>query len=79
MTEEQRKHLSGTSSDLTRTIVDQEGRVWLVREMRSPSYDRRDSASLVFLTDEVMRRVRDYPAEWRTLSDEALYALSMNK
>jgi hypothetical protein len=25
----------------------------------------------------LMRRVRDYPSNWRTLSDEELYALSL--
>ena len=32
--------------------------------------------SLVFENDRVARRVREYPANWRDLSDEQLYALS---
>ncbi len=71
--------LTRPSGDLTRTIVDREGRVWFVREMQTPPYDRRGSDSLVFLTDEVMRRVRHYPTDWRSLSDEALYELSMHR
>ena len=41
-----------------------------------PSLDRRAKASLVFESEQGVRRVRDYPAEWRTLSDDALFALS---
>jgi hypothetical protein len=79
MADNHRNHLAGTSGDLTRTIVDHQGRVWFVREMRTPPYDRRGSDSLVFLTDEVMRRVREYPPDWQSLSDEALYELSMHR
>ena len=32
--------------------------------------------ALVFENDRVARRVREYPAHWRELCDEALYALS---
>jgi len=30
----------------------------------------------VFESDQVVRRVRDYPANWRDLSDDDLLALS---
>lgn len=39
-------------------------------------YDRRRGASLIFSSDNVVRRVRGYPAEWRDLTDDALLALS---
>ncbi len=32
---------------------------------------------LIFETDAVVRRVRVYPADWRTCPDAALYALSL--
>jgi hypothetical protein len=60
-----------------RSFVGGDQRRWQVREVGPPAYDRRASASLIFYTDEVMRRVRQFPPNWRELSDEELYALSM--
>lgn len=68
-----------TDPGFTRTIVDPSGAVWFVREMHAPSYDRRGAASLVFVSDEVMRRVRDYPPDWRSLTDHELYAVSLRR
>ena len=48
---------------------------WLVYE-HAPTLDRRSSPTLVFESDDVMRRVRAFPADWRDLSDERLYELS---
>jgi hypothetical protein len=31
----------------------------------------------VFSGEDVMRRVRNFPADWYTLSDQALYTLSL--
>lgn len=45
-------------------------------ELREGELDRRSGTSLVFESENTMRRVRDYPSNWRTLSDEALAALS---
>jgi hypothetical protein len=53
-----------------------EGIPWLIYELPPMSFDRRNSPSLVFESDQVVRRVRDYPANWRSLSDEELFALS---
>ena len=47
---------------------------WMVYELAGLSYDRR--RSLVFESDTQIRRVRNYPAGRRSLSDEALYQLS---
>ena len=49
--------------------------VWLVYELAFP-LDRRTTPSLIFENEGVIRRVRNYPADWRTLSDEELFALS---
>ena len=35
--------------------------------------------ALVFENDKVTRRVHQYPANWRELTDEALYALSWTR
>jgi hypothetical protein len=48
---------------------------WCVYESHSP-FDRRRGPTLLFDSDAVMRRVRDYPANWRELSDDDLYAIS---
>lgn len=37
--------------------------------------DRRSGRSLVFESDGAVRRVRNYPEEWHTLSDEELARL----
>ena len=61
-----------------RTILGDDGRYWTVHEAGPGRYDRRTSTSLVFWSDDiVMRRVRDFPPNWRDLSDSALYALML--
>lgn len=60
-----------------RLIMD--GDVWLVYERASAPMDRRSTPSLVFECRAVIRRVRDYPANWRELSDEELARLSWRR
>jgi hypothetical protein len=59
-----------------RTIVGGDGFEWLVREFESVGAGAL-SKSLVFERPEVVRRVRDYPGDWATLSDDQLYRLSL--
>jgi hypothetical protein len=47
-----------------------------VYELPPLTYDRRSTTSLVFESDNFIRRVRDFPADWRKLSDDELLALS---
>lgn len=54
-------------------ILHLEGERWLVYELL-PAYDRR-GASLVFESENVVRRVRDYPGNWRELADADLLPL----
>ena len=54
-------------------VVD--GLPWLVYELPNP-YDRRHTASLVFESDGTVRRVRNFPENWRELGDDELFALS---
>ena len=49
---------------------------WLVYELAPPALDRRSTPSLVFESEGTVRRIRKYPADWRTLDDAALFALS---
>jgi hypothetical protein len=55
-------------------VVD--GVPWLVYELPPLPFDRRCTPSLVFESDHTVRRVRDFPEQWRTLSDDDLFALS---
>jgi len=47
---------------------------WLVYELLMP-YDRR-GPTLVFESENIVRRVRSYPSNWRELPDMELFALS---
>ena len=49
---------------------------WLVYELPPMTFDRRSTSSLVFESETMLRRVRDYPEDWRELSDADLFALS---
>jgi len=53
-----------------------DGVLWFAYELPASSFDRRSTASLVFESDAMMRRIRNYPADWRQLEDEELFALS---
>lgn len=52
---------------------------WTVYELENGPYDRRSGPSLIFESDGVLRRVRDYPATWRELSDADLMAVSWRR
>ena len=68
-------HVTDDESDDVRILIDADGQRWVVREVEPPRYDRR-GRSLIFLSNEAMRRVREYPANWRECSDEELIAVS---
>ena len=59
-----------------RTFVDDDGMRWRVYEQAFSAYDRRRGISLIFSSDAAVRRVRQFPPEWRALSDGELVALS---
>jgi hypothetical protein len=59
-----------------RTIV-VDGVEWRVYELPPGMYDRRGPATLVFESHDIFRRIRTYPADWRSLDDDALYAVSL--
>ena len=56
-----------------------EGVPWLVYELPPRVFDRRASPSLVFESDDTVRRVRGFPAKWRALSDDELVALNSKR
>jgi hypothetical protein len=59
-----------------RVFVDREGIRWQVSERPFADYDRRRGVSLIFASDGAVRRVREYPPSWMSLSDDDLLALS---
>jgi hypothetical protein len=69
------KHLHGVAARV-RVFVDQDGVRWQVSERPFADYDRRRGLSLIFASDAAVRRVREYPANWMSLSDDDLIALS---
>ena len=60
----------------SRTYLDADGQRWVVSEQPFSQYDRRSGYSLIFASELAVRRVRDYPDDWATLSERALDALS---
>jgi hypothetical protein len=67
-------HASGLPR--TRSYTDDLGMTWHVREQPFSDYDRRRGSSLIFSSELAVRRVRDYPSDWFTLSEVDLAALS---
>jgi hypothetical protein len=67
---------SGDGIQGLRHFVDADGMRWCVHEQPFADYDRRSGLSLIFSSDGAVRRVRNYPDSWRSLSDEELIALS---
>jgi hypothetical protein len=65
-------------SDLHTRRIFAAGEVWVVREVPAPAFDRRGGTHLIFEGVDVMRRVRVFPADWLTLPDDDLFALSLD-
>jgi hypothetical protein len=53
-----------------------DGMLWLVYELASLPFDRRSAQTLVFENDGAVRLVRDFPSNWRELTDAELHAVS---
>ena len=77
MTDRLNDHLHRLSVGTVRIIVGRDGREWVVREVPAPDFDRRQRATLVFEAPDVMRRVRQYPENWRALPDDELFDVSL--
>jgi len=56
-----------------------DGEMWEVYERAAGADDRDRAPSLVFECRSAIRRVRDYPDNWFTLSDAALRTLSRTR
>ena len=53
-------------------MTDEEGRLWRVREIVFVD----TTPSLIFESEAGFRRVRAYPSDWSTLTDEELFDLT---
>jgi hypothetical protein len=73
----ERTEVSGSQERTrVRSFTDDLGQDWLVSEQPFSEYDRRTGFSLIFANELAVRRVRDYPSDWFTLSDADLAVLS---
>ena len=61
-----------------RVFVDTAGDVWCVSERRCSSPEG-DVSCLVFMAQHAARRVRIFPRNWASLSDEELEAVSWRR
>ena len=61
-----------------RQFVDPDGRQWAVERKTYRTPDDRMEACLVFSGIDIARRIRNFPENWETLSDDDLYRLSLN-
>lgn len=72
----------GESADLghhaRRRVLLVDGVRWEVR-LFTGRYDRRSRPDLLFESDGVVRRVRNYPSDWHALADDALFAISAGR
>ena len=66
----------GSSAETSHRRLLVDGVVWSVRLYTWP-YDRRGAPDLLFESDAVVRRVRDYPQDWYALRADVLFALSL--
>jgi hypothetical protein len=67
------------SVDPVRTrLVEGGGHCWSVVEANYPTSTDPVGRCLIFSCDAIVRRVRDYPADWRSRSDRALYEVSFS-
>jgi hypothetical protein len=67
------------AGDDDRIVHDEAGRTWSVHELSDRIDPTRTRWSLIFSGAESIRRVREYPADWRELSDIALMELSLRR
>ena len=56
--------------------ISADGLRWVVQEVQAPAFDRRGGTHLLFDGETIMRRVREFPANWHELTDDELYDLS---
>lgn len=66
--------VSGDAPEQPRTVMDQDGERWSVveREARQQRGGQREPCLIATKGDRLIRRIWNYPADWRALSDAEL-------
>lgn len=59
-------------------VVDRQGVEWTVREVPTPQVWAKTERCLVLNSRECVRRVWDYPRQWRTLDADELLRLGVH-
>ena len=70
--------VAASDSPLERSYVDPEGIAWFVFVQVRGDDDGRQGQSLIFASETVVRRVRNFPDDWRERSSAELERLSWN-
>lgn len=70
--------LAVSDSPCERSYVDPEGIAWRVFVRVRSDYDGRQGRSLIFASETVVRRVRNFPDDWRECPNAELERLSWN-
>ena len=69
-------HTIVDAARLTARALSIDGVRWAVYELPYAPFDRRSGRTLVFETFDAVRRVRNYPSQWRDCSDSELIEIS---
>jgi hypothetical protein len=76
---EARAERAAAQDRLSRHYHDAEWEVWSVTEIAGNARSRPGARCLIFASATTVRRVWDYPPDWRELSDTELERLSWNR
>ena len=64
--------------DFPHVVVDRHGVEWTVREVRTPQVWAKTERCLVLNSRECVRRVWEYPRQWRTMDADELLRLGVH-
>lgn len=74
-----RAERNGKQDPVSRSFIDQEWRRWTVTEIKASECLSQGRRCLIFESDDSLRRVWDFPADWLDLDSPALERLSWNR
>ena len=68
-------HREDADDDFPHVVIDRDGIEWTVRELATPQAWARAPRCLVLSSRECVRRIWEYPGNWRNLDADALLRL----
>ena len=68
-------HREEADEDFPHVVIDRDGVEWTVRELATPQAWARAPRCLVLNSRECVRRIWEYPGNWRSLDADALLRL----